>query len=57
MTIQVSTAGSQEGNVLFLLKADVEKVGGGVENALLYFHEGEIGADGLRIEIVLGAAH
>jgi len=45
------------GDVLFLLKADVEQVGGSVEDALLHFHEREIGADGLRIEIVLGAAN
>jgi hypothetical protein len=34
----------------------VEKIGSGVEDALLHFHEGEVRANGLRVEIVPGAA-
>ena len=41
------------GNVLFLLEADVEEISGGVENSLLHLHEGKIGANGLRVEVIL----
>ena len=45
------------GDVWLLLEADVEEFSGGVENALLYLREGKIGANGLRVEIVAGAAN
>ena len=45
------------GNVFFLLKIHMEEIGSGIEDALLHFHEGKVGTDGLRIEIVLCAAN
>src|SRR3984957_2113289 len=45
------------GNILFLLEADVEEVGAGVEDSLLHPHEGEVRTDGLRVEVILVATN
>jgi len=42
---------------LLLLKADVKKIGCGIENSLLHLNEREVRPDRLRIEVILRSAN